>query len=48
MLEFEEISLKLARAMNWIVDSSTKKQAESSPFFPIVSEMNWQDNDKDA
>ena len=48
MLEFEEISLKLSRAINWMVDSSTKKQTEISSFFPRVTEMNWQDNEKDA
>ena len=48
MLEFEEISLKLSRAINRMVDSSTKKQTEISSFFPRVTEMNRQGNDEDA
>ena len=35
MLEFEEISLKLARTINCMVDSSNKKQTDISSLFPI-------------
>ena len=48
MLEFEEISLKLSRAVHRMVTSSTKKQSEISSFFPTVTEMNQHDNDEDA
>ena len=40
MLEFEEISLKLSRAINQMVTSRTKKQTEISSVFPTVTEMN--------
>ena len=35
LLRFEEMSLKLARTIKRMVDSSNKKQTDISSFFPI-------------
>ena len=46
MLEMEEVSLKLSRAIYQLVDCSSKKQKDISSFFPIVSDTNQQNNDE--
>ena len=46
MLEFEEVLLKLSRAIHQLVDRSSKKQKDILSFFPIVSDTNQQNNDE--
>ena len=48
MLEFEEISMRLEKAINQMVDCSSKRQTDISSFFPIVTEGNQHDNDEDV
>ena len=42
MLDFEEVSLKLAKAVNQMVDCSVKQQKEATSFFPILPDKKQQ------
>lgn len=46
MLEFEEVSLKLSRAIHQLVDCSSKKQKDILSFVPTVSDTNQQNYDE--
>ena len=48
MLQFEEVSMRLEKAINQMVDCSSKRQTDIPSFFPIIPKKNRHDNDEDV